>query len=184
MNEDWKEFYSYEDESGKMGFKAANGTIVIPARWDWVGDFHEGLAAVSDEKDQFGFIDISGNIVIPCIWDTCGYFSEGLAFVERDGKFGYVNRQGDIVIPLIWSGAYPFYNGRAMVFDDNQRYIDKLGNVIWTRERTTPEMIKISETCEMDINDMLFINSVEELGEVDTFEEFFKYTDDALKGKK
>ena len=35
----------------------------------------------------------------------------------------------------------------------------------------------------MDINDMLPINSIEDLGEVDTFEEFFKYTDDALNGK-
>lgn len=182
MNEDGQELCSYEDETGKMGFKDVNGKIIIPAIWDWVGDYHEGFAAVSDEKDQFGFIDTTGNNVIPCKWDSCGYFSEGLAFVEKEGKFGYVNRQGDIVIPLIWSGAYPFYNGRAIVFDNSQRYIDKLGNVIWTRKRTAPKMIKISETCEMDINDMLFINSIEELGEVDTFEEFFKYTDDALNG--
>ena len=183
MNEDWHNLYSYEDESGRMGFKDANGDIAIPASWIWACDFHEGLAAVSDEKDKFGFIDASGNIVIPCIWDTCGYFSEGLTFVEKDGKFGYVNRQGDIVIPLIWSGAYPFYNGRAIVFDDKQRYIDKQGNVLWTRERTAPEMVKISDTSEMDTNDMLLINSIEELDEVDTFEEFFKYTDDALNGQ-
>lgn len=43
-------------------------------------------------------------------------------------------------------------------------------------------MIKISETCEMDINDMLLINSIEELGEVVSFEDFFKDTDDALNG--
>jgi len=61
-------------------------------------------------------------------------------------------------------------------------YIDKQGNIIWTRERTAPEMIKISETCEMDINDMLLINSIEELGEVVSLEDFFKDTDDALNG--
>ena len=35
----------------------------------------------------------------------------------------------------------------------------------------------------MNINDMMPINSIEDLGEVDTFKEFFKYTDDALNGK-
>lgn len=43
--------------------------------------------------------------------------------------------------------------------------------------------IRINENLEMDINDMMPINSIEDLGEVDTFEEFFKYTDDALNGK-
>ena len=43
--------------------------------------------------------------------------------------------------------------------------------------------IRINEHVEMNINDMLPINSVEDLGEVDTFEEFFKYIDDALNGK-
>jgi hypothetical protein len=43
--------------------------------------------------------------------------------------------------------------------------------------------IRINESLEIDINEMLPINSIEDLGEVDTFEEFFKYTDDALNGK-
>ena len=42
--------------------------------------------------------------------------------------------------------------------------------------------IRINEHLEMDINDMLQINSIEDLGEVDTFDEFFKYLDDALNG--
>ena len=102
--------------------------------------------------------------------------------VEKDEKYGYINKAGELVIPLVWNFAFPFYKGRAIVIDDKQRYIDKQGNIIWTRERTAPEMIKISETCEMDINDMLLINSIEELGEVVSFEDFFKDTDDALNG--
>ena len=105
-----------------------------------------------------------------------------MAVVEKDEKYGYINKAGELVIPLVWNFAFPFYKGRAIVIDDKQRYIDKQGNIIWTRERTAPEMIKISETCEMDINDMLLINSIEELGEVVSFEDFFKDTDDALNG--
>lgn len=43
--------------------------------------------------------------------------------------------------------------------------------------------IRINENLEIDVNEMLPINSIEDLGEVDTFDEFFKYTDDALNGK-
>ena len=44
--------------------------------------------------------------------------------------------------------------------------------------------IRINDNLEMDVNEMLPINSIEDLGEVDTFDEFFKYTDDALNGKQ
>jgi hypothetical protein len=43
--------------------------------------------------------------------------------------------------------------------------------------------IRINDNLEMDVNEMLPINSIEDLGEVDTFDEFFKNTDDALNGK-
>lgn len=35
----------------------------------------------------------------------------------------------------------------------------------------------------MDINDMVIVEDLNELGKVDTFEEFFRYIDDALNGK-
>ena len=170
----------YIDDNDNMGFKNKNGQIIIPAQWNMVYDFHEGLAKVQNWK--YGFINIKGEVVVPLEWDNSEYFSEGLAVVEKDEKCGYINKAGELVIPLVWNCAFPFYKGRAIVIDDKQRYIDKQGNIIWTRERTAPEMIKISETCEMDINDMLLINSIEELGEVVSFEDFFKDTDDALNG--
>ena len=170
----------YSDDNSKMGYKNLQGQIVIPAQWNMVYDFHEGLAMV--QNWQYGFIDKTGKVVIPLEWDNCESFSEGLAVVERDGKCGYVNKSGELVIPLVWNYAHPFYKGRAIVFDDKQRYIDKEGNVIWTRERTAPQMIKISDTCEMDINDMVIIEDLNELGDVVDSEEFFKAIDDILEG--
>ena len=170
----------YSDDNSKMGYKNLQGQIVIPAQWNMVYDFHEGLAMV--QNWQYGFIDKKGKVVIPLEWDNCESFSEGLAVVERDGRCGYVNKSGELVIPLVWNYAHPFYKGRAIVFDDKQRYIDKEGNVIWTRERTAPQMIKISDTCEMDINDMVIIEDLNELGDVVDSEEFFKAIDDILEG--
>lgn len=168
------------DDNSMMGYKNLQGLIVIPAQWNMAYDFHEGLAMV--QNWQYGFIDKTGEVVIPLEWDNCESFSEGLAVVERDGKCGYINKSGELVIPLVWNYAHPFYKGRAIVFDDKQRYIDKEGNVIWTRERTAPQMIKISDTCEMDINDMVIIEDLNELGDVVDSEEFFKAIDDILEG--
>ncbi len=178
---DEQELISYIDDNFKMGFKNRKGQIIIPAQWNMVYDFHEGLAMVQNR--ECGFINKKGEVVVPLEWDNCEYFSEGLAVVEKEEKFGYINKAGELVIPLVWNYAFPFYKGRAIVIDDKQRYIDKQGNIIWTRERTAPDMIKISEQYEMNINDMLLINSIEELGEFDTIDDFFKYTNDALNGQ-
>ena len=147
MNEDGQTFFSYEDEAGKIGFKDIDGKIIIPAGWDWVGDFYEGLAAVSDNKDKWGFIDILGNLVVPCIWDTCGFFSEGLAFVEKDGKFGYINKLGEVVVPLIWYGAYPFSNGLAKVnqIDGNEIYINKNNQTVSVQAIDTSQYVTLEE---------------------------------------
>jgi len=166
---DEQDLIPYIDDD-KMGFKNRNGQIIIPAQWNMVYDFHEGLAMV--QNWECGFINEKGEVVVPLEWDDCEYFSEGLAMVKKDDKCGFINKAGELVIPLVWNYAHPFFNGRAIVFNDKQRYIDKQGNIIWTRERTAPEMIKISETCEMDINDMVIVNDWRELGELVSEEEF------------
>ena len=167
---DEQDLISYSDDNFKMGFKNRNGQIIIPAQWNMVYDFHEGLAMV--QNGNCGFINTKGEVVVPLEWDCCEYFSEGLAVVKKDDKCGYINKAGELVIPLVWNYAHPFFKGRAIVFDDKQRYIDKQGKVIWTRERTAPEMIKISENCEIDINDVVIVDDWRELGEFVTEEEF------------
>jgi len=147
MNEGGQTDFSYEDETEKMGFKDKDGKIIIPASWDWVGEFHEGLAVVSDNKDKWGCIDIQGNLVVPCIWDTCGFFSEGLAFVEKDGKFGYINKSGEVVIPLMWYGAYPFSNGLAKVNqkDGDVIFINKKNQIVSARTIDTSQHVTLEE---------------------------------------
>ena len=54
----------YIDDNDKMGFKNRNGQIIIPAQWNMVYDFHEGLAKVQNWK--YGFINIKG-IKFACI---------------------------------------------------------------------------------------------------------------------
>ena len=72
-----KDKYNYE-----WGFRDANGKVVIPAKYDQVLDFCNGMAAVATKESgdlKWGFIDTKGQLVIepkyskvPSRFDKCG----------------------------------------------------------------------------------------------------------------
>lgn len=117
----------------KMGFIDVTGRIVIPAQFDDVKSFNEGLAAIQ-LNDKWGFINTEGEIVIPVQFDKIGIsyfdkkFSNGLAAVYKDGKWGFINKEGEIVIPCKYDKVSNFYDGLCVVWDDNRiGLIDKYG---------------------------------------------------------
>lgn len=68
---------SYQSLDGKWGFIEMNsGKIIIPAAYEKIWDFNEGLAAVADADHKVGFIDRTGELKIPMMdvdWeDGCG----------------------------------------------------------------------------------------------------------------
>ena len=108
-------------------------TEVVSCKYDWVGDFSEGLAAVRTggaKTGKWGFIDKTGKEVIPCQYDDPNIvslvntwdvprFSEGLAAVYvgeyPDGKWGFIDKTGKEVIPPKYDLAGKFSDGLAMV---------------------------------------------------------------------
>lgn len=119
-------YFAPKDEFDyKWGFRDANGKVVIPAKYDVVQDFSNGLAAVGTRDEsgiKWGFIDTKGNMVIaqkfsntPSNFDACG-----LALVkDRDFKFVYINKQGEVVSEK-YGSATPFCNGQAIVREDGK----------------------------------------------------------------
>jgi hypothetical protein len=87
------------------GFINRSGDVVIPATFDFAGEFSEGLAAVR-VGDKMGFIDTSGRIVIAAIYDYVWDFNGGFAAVAIGGfegnpeKVGFINTSGTNVVPL------------------------------------------------------------------------------------
>lgn len=120
--------------NGKYGFIDKTGIIVIPCRWQYAGEFSEGLARVKDDFFKWGFIDKMGNIAIPCRWPNARGFSEGLARVWDDHyKNGFIDKEGKVVIPCQWVGGdTPFSEGLACVENENGKYgfVDKTGKTI------------------------------------------------------
>ncbi len=105
----------------KCGYKDRAGSIAIePQFTDCLGNFHEGLAAVSLDvkgKRVWGFIDRTGKWVISPVYRQVGNFSEGLASVEEEGgKAGFIDRKGKFVIEPVFDKALEFRDGKAEVW--------------------------------------------------------------------
>jgi len=86
-------------EQGKIGFMDENGVKVIPAIFEFVLPFSEGLAAFCEkckevrhdeykriEGGKWGYINKSGEIVVDPEYDKAGSFKDGQAEVSKGQK--------------------------------------------------------------------------------------------------
>ena len=113
--------------NGKYGYVDKSGHEVIPCKYDYAGNFREGLA-IFEKDDKWGYIDKKGREVIPCKYDRTFNFSEGLAIVEKDDKSGFIDKEGREVIPCKYDDAGSFSDGLASVKKyDKYGFIDKEG---------------------------------------------------------
>ena len=116
---------SYQDFNGKWGFVDMNtGKIVIPAVYEKVWDFTEGLAAVADAEHKVGFIDKTGELQIPMMdvdYKSGHYsFENGIAVLEAPGTGlkGAINKEGIWVLPMeFYNIFYPDDSGFMKVSD-------------------------------------------------------------------
>lgn len=123
-----------DQSSGNWGFINSTGMVVIPAQYEFVDKFSEGLAAVrfkatNSQASKWGYIDRTGKTVIgPMFEKEPGGFSEGWAVVtKRNDKQVLMDKTGAIV-----SGEYnsitPFKQGRSIV--DGLYVIDRDMNIV------------------------------------------------------
>ena len=112
---------------GLYGFIDEKGKEVVPARYERVSPFKDGLAEVRRDNN-WGYIDARGKEVIACQYEGTWGFSEGLAAVKRDDLWGYIDAKGKEVIACQYQKVEYFSEGLALVSDAQQSYyIDKLG---------------------------------------------------------
>lgn len=92
-----KELYPFASEDGLLGYMDEQGLEVIPAAYDWVGDFKEGLAVVMKES-LYGVINKQGQLHLPISFEFISDFHNGYAIFSQNSSFGLLNRAGIEVI--------------------------------------------------------------------------------------
>lgn len=82
---------------GICGAVRRDGTVAIPPRYDWVGPFSDGRAAVR-VGGLYGFVDEDGREVVKPQCRVVGDYKFGFAQVDVDGKSGLIDREGKMAI--------------------------------------------------------------------------------------
>jgi hypothetical protein len=113
------------------GYIDLKGNEVIPAIYDDVRDFREGLAAVN-YKGYWGFIDEKGKFAIAPIYRTVQNFSEGFAIVQTfNDSLLLIDKIGQIIQNLPAKEAFSV-SSQIIRIKNNQGYtfLDLGGNPI------------------------------------------------------
>jgi|GEM_PF-6202820 len=90
------QYIPYRDGE-KWGFVSyETQEIVIPPKYESVGEFHEGMA-VFQKGQRFGYLDAKGNEIIKAKYKSAGAFYGGYASVKLKKNFIIINLKGEKV---------------------------------------------------------------------------------------
>lgn len=95
----------------------AQGKTVKGVKYDFVGEYHEGLAKVS-QNDKWGFIDKNGKVIIPLKYEKVfNYSPEGFTVAFGTDKSWLIDKTGkEFEIPLDkFTRAAQLEEGNALV---------------------------------------------------------------------
>ncbi|HEX8529508.1 MAG TPA: WG repeat-containing protein, partial [Cytophagales bacterium] len=96
----------------RRNFIDRQGNLLIPARYDSIGEYvYYGIRTVK-RHGKYGFLDTTGREVLPPAFDDMdydsSYFWGNRRRVGRDGRFGFVDTYtGRLVVPLRYEGSLP-----------------------------------------------------------------------------
>lgn len=79
--------------AGKQGFIDKVGRVVVPARFDEVEAFSNGVAMV-EFNGKRGLIDKNGNEIVPVKYDLVMAYYSGLIEASISKKYGFLDRMG------------------------------------------------------------------------------------------
>jgi hypothetical protein len=107
------------DKAGQAGWKRNyvdhQGNLLIPARYDSIGEYvHYGVRTIK-RHGKYGFLDTTGQEVLPPAFDDIdydsSYFWANRRRVGQYGRFGFVDTYtGRLVVPVHYQGSLPSQN--------------------------------------------------------------------------
>jgi len=82
-----------ENDKELWGLAGKKGNIILGLKYDFIGNFSEGLAIVN-LGGKWGFIDQTGKFIIEPKYDSARDFKGGFADGRLNDKWGYVDAKG------------------------------------------------------------------------------------------
>jgi len=104
---------------GLCGAVRRDGSVAVPPRYDWVGMFADGRAAVR-RGGLYGFVDEHGNEIVSPRYRIVGDYKFGFAQIDMDGKSGLIDREGRLVIEPRYGFAEAIAPDRFRVSETRQ----------------------------------------------------------------
>lgn len=106
-------YCSFRDKTNKWGFITTNGEIKVDARYDSVGPFSEGLAAVS-KLGKWGFIDPAGKEVVDLKFDEAKPFHDRVAECRFGSDFVIIDNIGTMSVSDMLNSREYFHDGLGL----------------------------------------------------------------------
>lgn len=116
------------EENERFGFMSLDGQTIIPATFDLVEPFHEGLAIV-EQNGKLGAINRMGNWIVSAQFGGMMAFENGYSLVENENeKLGLIRRDGELIFQTDWDDIGAPHEGFVYAEDTNGivRYYDLL----------------------------------------------------------
>ncbi|MEG0441843.1 MAG: WG repeat-containing protein, partial [Oscillospiraceae bacterium] len=113
------------------GFISTSGKVVLPPKYPYATQFHDGVLVVGDENGPFTAYDTTGK-KLGILPSDCNYNNTSGGFIQyRDGeKYGFLNADGSVALKAAYDKVYPVSMGYAPVGIGRQRgFVDLKGNV-------------------------------------------------------
>lgn len=136
------------DARGKLGYKDADGNIVIKCVYDYAEPFDANGVAKVGKAGKYGLLSTDGSFVLPMVYAEIQTRIEGVPTVVKKGKkYGLINpATGAIMLPVEYSfvSAYNCYGlawftkggkivdhkGRQSISNGKMGIVDKAGNIL------------------------------------------------------
>ena len=85
---------SHFNGGGASTFINPDGSRLTPLEFDYIDNFHDGLAIIAVPGKGYGYINTAGEIIVPMIYENACFFHNNFSWVEKNSKWMLIDRFG------------------------------------------------------------------------------------------
>ncbi|SDJ87078.1 WG containing repeat-containing protein [Catalinimonas alkaloidigena] len=119
-------------QKGLYGMTTYRGQKIVPAEYQAIGDYHNGLAPVQ-KGGKWGYLTTAGKLVVPLQYEAVQPFWNGNMVVKEKGKWGILRPNGKWQVEPVYDTIarnYPQHNFYAARRSGTWQLLDLQGRLL------------------------------------------------------